>query len=106
MLDMNTAFTETRMGEILRSRGNVRDARRYFSEAIARGEQVLAIDPKNSSVRRTLIEGLESLGEEAARSLDRREATDCRDKLIRYADEVRSQDATPRAAEVRRLSLY
>jgi eukaryotic-like serine/threonine-protein kinase len=96
MLDMNTAFTETRMGDILRARGNIRDARRYFSEAVSRGEQVLAIDPKNSSVRRTLIEGLGSLGEDAARRQDRREAIDCRDKLIRYADEVRSQDATPR----------
>jgi tetratricopeptide (TPR) repeat protein len=96
MIDMNTAFTQTRIGEILRARGDTKGSRRHFQEAVVTGERLLSVNPKNSSVRRTLIEGLRSLGEDAAARRDRREAIECREKLIRYADEVRSQDATPR----------
>jgi eukaryotic-like serine/threonine-protein kinase len=96
MIDMNTAFTQTRIGEILRGRGDIKGSRRYFEEAVVTGERLLSVNPKNSSVRRTLIEGLRSLGEDAAGRRDRREAIECREKLIRYADEVRSHDATPR----------
>ena len=58
------------------------------------GENLLAIEPKNSSVRRTLIEGMRSLGEDAAKRRDRQEAIEFRDKLIQCAEEVGSQDAT------------
>ena len=96
MLDMNTAFTETRIGEILQAKGSIQDARGYFKDAVSMGQKLLAIEPKNSSVRRTLIEGMRSLGEDAAKRRERREAIELRDKLIRCAEEVRSQDATPR----------
>lgn len=104
MSDMNTAFIATKMGDILATRGDHQEAGRYYREAIPLGEKLLSVDPKNSSVRRTLIDGVRRLGEDAARRGATNEAQQMRDKLLRLAEDlndpnipVRVQAMVPRA---------
>jgi len=96
MLQMNMAYVQMRMGDILRSRGDMKEAVLYYREAIPLGERILATDSKNSSVRSTLILGLRRLGEDAASRGSAKEALDAQTKLIRLADEVRQPTASPR----------
>jgi tetratricopeptide (TPR) repeat protein len=105
MVDMNTAFIETKIGDILSARGDHQEAARYYREAIPRGERLLSVDPKNSSARRTLIDGIRRLGEDAARRGSTSETQQMKDKLLRLAEEladdvgapVRVQALVPRA---------
>ncbi len=96
MVDMNTAYIQTKMGDILASHGDYQEAARYYREAIPTGERLLLTDPKNSSVRRTLIEGLRRLGEDAARRQSTAEARLIRDKLLQLADELKDPNASVR----------
>jgi serine/threonine protein kinase len=96
MLDMNTAFIETKIGEILASRNDYQEASRYLHEAVPTGERLLAADPKNSSVRRTLIEGVRLLGEDAARRGALIEAQQLREKLFQLVDGLEKEEHSVR----------
>ena len=56
MLDMNTAFVETRIAELLRPKGS-KEATRLYHHARQTNERLLESDPKNQSVRRTVDGG-------------------------------------------------
>lgn len=95
MVEMNSAFIEAKMGDLLQARGAKAEAMRHYAESVARNERILAADPKNSSARRTHMEALRALGEEAARRHAVREAADYRDRLAKSAEELRSQKGLP-----------
>jgi serine/threonine protein kinase/tetratricopeptide (TPR) repeat protein len=95
MVDMNTAFIETRMGDILSARRDHQEAARYYREAIPLGERILGVDPKNSSARRTLMDGVRRLGEDAARRGGAVEAQQMKDKLLRLAQELKDDAGAP-----------
>jgi tetratricopeptide (TPR) repeat protein len=95
MLQMNLAFVQTRIADILRRQGATAEANRYLREAVQLGDALLAVDPKNSSARRTLIDGLRWLGEDAAKRQNVREAAEFRDRLLKAGDELKQQKDIP-----------
>ena len=95
ILEMNTAFVETRIAELLRAKGS-RDAVRYFQRAVLANERLLANDPKNQSVRTTLMEDLRALGEDSAERGAAREAIAMRDRLIELAEQVKTLNVSNR----------
>jgi tetratricopeptide (TPR) repeat protein len=95
MLQMNRAFIETRIGDLLKSSGQASEANRHYRDAIPIGEQLLDGDPRNFSVRRTLMDALRAVGEEAARRHARADAAECREKLLNLAEQVKQQRGAP-----------
>ena len=89
MLDMNTAFVETRIAELLRPKGS-KEATRLYHRARQTNEGLLESDPKNQSVRRTLMEDLRALGEDSAERGVRLEAEIFRDRIIELAEQVKT----------------
>ena len=82
MVQMNAAYVHTRMGDILRERGFNAEAVRHYREGMQSAEKVVAVDVKNTSSRRSLMEDLRWLGEDAARRRALREAAEYRQRLL------------------------
>lgn len=95
MLDMNTAFIETRIAELLRAKG-AKDSLRYYQRALQANERLLANDPKNQSVRRTLMEDLRALGEDNAKRGVALQAEIYRDRILELAEQVKSLNVSNR----------
>jgi tetratricopeptide (TPR) repeat protein/tRNA A-37 threonylcarbamoyl transferase component Bud32 len=95
MLQLNMAFVETRMADILRRQGATAEANRYLREAVQLGDSLLTVDPKNSSARRTLIDGLRWLGEDAAKRRNTREAAEYRARLLKAGEDLKRQRDLP-----------
>jgi eukaryotic-like serine/threonine-protein kinase len=95
MVQMNSAFVHTRMGDVLRERGATAEAIRHYREGMLSAEKVVSVDAKNTSSRRSLMEDLRWLGEDAARRRAWREASEYRERLVRAADDLRRQSDIP-----------
>jgi tetratricopeptide (TPR) repeat protein len=95
VVQLNTAFVETRIGDILRQQGASGEANRHYRESMQMGERLIEADPKNTSARRTLMEDLRWLGEDAARRRASREAAEFQNRLLQVAEELRKQKDAP-----------
>ena len=95
MLDMNAAFVHTRIGDILREKGATAEAVRHYRDGMESAQRVVAVDAKNTSSRRSLMEDLRWLGEDAARRRAWKEADAYRERLSRVADDLKRQTNVP-----------
>ena len=93
---MHKTWAELELGNLFRNRSDRASAARYYQMAIASGESVLAINPKDSSTQRWLIAGARNLAEEQARSGHRAEALATLDKALQLA--AKAEGAAPRSS--------
>jgi tetratricopeptide (TPR) repeat protein len=86
VLQVNQAYVQTRIADILREKGNAAEANRHYREAVALNERLITADAKNGSARKYLIEAYRRLGEDAAGKKSKAEAMQIRDRLVQIAD--------------------
>jgi DNA-binding SARP family transcriptional activator len=96
VLQMNQAYVQTKIADILREQGNAAEANRHYWDAVRLNERLIGADAKNGSARKYLIEAYRRLGEDAAGRRSKAEATQVRDRLLQIADGAKALNGPPR----------